>query len=909
MRLARTATVVTLAMLAMSLVAATPGGERIGDGDLPAGAVAPTRVAGPDRVLTAIALARTAFERAEVAVLARAGDFPDALTAAYLAGQHDAPVLLTRRDRMHPTILDTLEDLDVQRVVILGGVAAVSAGIEQRLRRDWAVTRIQGSDRFATAAAVARAGGSIGGAPHQGGGGGELTTAILGTGLAFPDVLAAGPLAYAGGHPVLLAAGDTLPAPAEAAIRDLGVEQVVIVGGPQAVGDTVVDRLRELGVVVTRVAGPTRTATAAAVADLTRRLLGWGHDRISLARGDDFADALALAPHAAGARSVVALTPTPFTIGADAFEQIQAGCGLAATVVLAGGAAALTADAAREASLASVCADQAVPMSGALELHDADPEASGAAHLWVDGSVCYALTVEGAAPATSAAIHAATPGAAGPVAAVLRTPGAGGFSAGCLRDADVNPDVVPDGTTEVLAGRLRFDRVGYYINVPTTAQPGGAVRGNVGDLAFQVRLSGAAEIDPDAGTFVEDPAAGTAAAELRRITDDRLCSFLDVEGVPSPVTAAHVHRGHVDENGPVVIPLATGAPRTSLSHLACTTVDPALLDEIFEERPAAFYVNVHTVDRPAGALRSQVGADAQPLLTGAAEVDDGDPDTPRFGQGPAETLGFARIWVGRPTGDARTVCLDAELLLPDGERLTPPDGAEGSIHVHRGRVDENGEIVFGWSQFDGLPSGDEATAAGFACTTAPAEAAEAILADPRGLYLNAHTQSFPAGALRGQLGPELSTFATGAEIPGDAGHRTGYAAADVWTGSSANPDVVCGSVFNALIDSEVDGLSLHRGDRGESGPVIAPLVSGADPAFAALFSCATDADPEAVTRLRNDPAGHYLRLDTTGFPEGAMRGQLTPGLEGSSTLPGAQMLGQPSPDRGFVATARNPAAD
>ena len=88
------------------------------------------------------------------------------------------------------------------------------------------------------------------------------------------------------------------------------------------------------------------------------------------------------------------------------------------------------------------------------------------------------------------------------------------------------------------------------------------------------------------------------------IDGDQFCYGLTVTNIDQPV-AAHIHRGNAGENGPVVIPLsppATGDPGASS---ACTTADPALLQEI-ARRPAQFYVNVHTGAFPGGAIRDQL---------------------------------------------------------------------------------------------------------------------------------------------------------------------------------------------------------------------------------------------------------------------------------------------------------------
>ena len=106
----------------------------------------------------------------------------------------------------------------------------------QELSQTFAVQRLAGADRYETAAAIAR---------QQGDGPEGL--ALLASGEAFPDALAAGALAAAEQVPLLLTARDALPEATEAALRDLGVTEVVVAGGTAAVTPAVTDRLAALG--------------------------------------------------------------------------------------------------------------------------------------------------------------------------------------------------------------------------------------------------------------------------------------------------------------------------------------------------------------------------------------------------------------------------------------------------------------------------------------------------------------------------------------------------------------------------------------------------------------------------------------------------------------------------------------
>lgn len=195
-----------------------------------------SRQAGADRFETAGLLAQRAFpDGADVALLADGGSFADALAAAPLSSASDAPILLTTTGEVPDATLAALGDLGVERVVLLGGTAAIGEDVEAQLAfYGLEVSRTAGASRFETAALLTR--------PAMPDG---ADTAILVTGQDFPDALAAAPLAHSLDAPILLTATDSVPAPTRAALEELGVTDVVLVGGTAAISEAVEDRFSE----------------------------------------------------------------------------------------------------------------------------------------------------------------------------------------------------------------------------------------------------------------------------------------------------------------------------------------------------------------------------------------------------------------------------------------------------------------------------------------------------------------------------------------------------------------------------------------------------------------------------------------------------------------------------------------
>lgn len=143
------------------------------------------------------------------------------------------------------------------------------------------VDRVAGADREATALRASRQGFGI------------TPTVIIATAGAFPDALAAAPLAHAVEAPVLLV-GDGVSEELEAELHRLGATNAIVVGGDLAVSDDVVGQLEELGLEVRRIAGADRFATAAAIADEV------GSDgEAFVVNGTAFPDAVSVAPVAA----------------------------------------------------------------------------------------------------------------------------------------------------------------------------------------------------------------------------------------------------------------------------------------------------------------------------------------------------------------------------------------------------------------------------------------------------------------------------------------------------------------------------------------------------------------------------------------------------------------------------------
>ena len=84
----------------------------------------------------------------------------------------------------------------------------------------------------------------------------------------------------------------------------------------------------------------------------------------------------------------------------------------------------------------------------------------------------------------------------------------------------------------------------------------------------------------------------------------QLCWGITIANLSRPV-GAHIHKARRGKDGSIVVPLeqpATGDPGASSG---CTTVTAALARAI-RRRPGDYYVNVHSDEFGAGAIRGQL---------------------------------------------------------------------------------------------------------------------------------------------------------------------------------------------------------------------------------------------------------------------------------------------------------------
>jgi hypothetical protein len=117
-------------------------------------------------------------------------------------------------------------------------------------------------------------------------------------------------------------------------------------------------------------------------------------------------------------------------------------------------------------------------------------------------------------------------------------------------------------------------------------------------------MTGRKEVDANGHRGAGDP---TGRGSFTAIVDGtQLCFGITVKNLGSAPILAHIHGpARPNQNAGILVhltPPSTGDPGASSG---CVPVDPALAHKILK-RPHKYYVNVHTTQFPAGAVRGQL---------------------------------------------------------------------------------------------------------------------------------------------------------------------------------------------------------------------------------------------------------------------------------------------------------------
>jgi hypothetical protein len=225
-------------------------------------------------------------------------------------------------------------------------------------------------------------------------------------------------------------------------------------------------------------------------------------------------------------------------------------------------------------------------LNGSQETPPTTSNASGTAYAWLDSNLTtltYRLTYANlSAPFSGSHFHLGAFGVAGGVIEAITPNFIGTTAAGTWSN-------LPDSMV------VHFIKGDIYLNVHSTANPGGEIRGQVwmnNGIGLTADLDGAQDTPP--------LAVGASGTAWLVFANDTLQFQVTFDGLSSKFAAAHFHYADAGVAGGVVHPLTftdstlssswTGIPDTLASGLVGSEL----------------YINVHTSNHPAGEIRGQV---------------------------------------------------------------------------------------------------------------------------------------------------------------------------------------------------------------------------------------------------------------------------------------------------------------
>ncbi|MDR3600589.1 MAG: N-acetylmuramoyl-L-alanine amidase [Desulfosporosinus sp.] len=233
------------------------------------------RIAGQDRVETALKISQKGWDSAATVILCEYSDYPDSIAATPFAVSLNAPILLTAGDSIDPRVVQELQRLKPQSIILLGGTACLHPSIEKKLDNlslKW--ERIGGTNRYETSVLLAQ----------------RLTSdsLILANGDDFPDALSAATFAGIKQIPIVLTS-KTLPASVIQYYQTAGPAHLIVIGGEAVVPSS--NLTKNKFAVETRLGGQDRYETNAQVVAFMKDTCA--SNDLFLASGITFPDAVA----------------------------------------------------------------------------------------------------------------------------------------------------------------------------------------------------------------------------------------------------------------------------------------------------------------------------------------------------------------------------------------------------------------------------------------------------------------------------------------------------------------------------------------------------------------------------------------------------------------------------------------
>jgi hypothetical protein len=495
-----------------------------------------------------------------------------------------------------------------------------------------------------------------------------------------------------------------------------------------------------------------------------------------------------------------------------------------------------------------------------------------------------------------------------------------------LTNGSASFNVVALSMSTSLADQVMSNPAGFYFNIHTNMNPGGAIRGQMdgsstapGGTVSNVVLSTQLSPGNEVPAVTNDDSAASGSVDVTfSLTKDSAGTVtaasaqfkVTIHNLPmsDTIMAAHIHQGAAGVSGAVVINTGLSSPvtpsgATTTLNLTASSVSPSLAQSIIAD-PSNFYFNVHTNLNPGGAVRGQLGTAATPLpslLVFTAQLLPTNEVTPVTNKDNAG-VGEAIVTLHTTQDSSGTITAATADFAVIGLSLAASQSIILS-HIHQGVAGVTGAVVVDSGLSPGSPVALTAGSAIFyrEHLAVPPAVAQGLVTNASGFYFNVHTETNPGGAIRGQLSAVSLTasplvFSTGGlmsganEVPPVTGpDATAFGVAIVAiiptldsggniTGGTAQFDVIAAG-FPAT--DQIQFSHVHSGKAHKSGNVV--IDSGISPSTqvavgsqgSVAYSRNGLAVPGAVLQgMLAAPSKFYFNVHTNLNPGGAIRDQL-----------------------------------
>lgn len=259
------------------------------------------RVYGKDRIATSIEISKSGWkDGSKYAIIVQGYDFADALSAAPLAKKYNAPIILSNNLKLDSFTLEELKRLESEKVFILGGPKIISTQVEDQLKKINVknIERIYGTTRYETSLKVAE---KLG----------QVDTVFVTNGMKYADALSVSSIAAQEGIPILYSEKENMIPDVKQYITKNKISNVYFIGGNGVISDKALNEVTKSE----RLHGKDRYETNKVVLEKFIKELNF--DNLYFVRGDDYADALSIAPLAATQSSPVILTNKNISKGTE----------------------------------------------------------------------------------------------------------------------------------------------------------------------------------------------------------------------------------------------------------------------------------------------------------------------------------------------------------------------------------------------------------------------------------------------------------------------------------------------------------------------------------------------------------------------------------------------------------------